>query len=112
VASTAAQSPTATPSTPAACSSALAPAHDREKCRPLAALNAPVGSFLADLFGTLSPQLRRLRGKEAYAAVRHDVDNLQFKDAARALDGWSAAAASAAAAASVPAIVARHADAG
>jgi HPt (histidine-containing phosphotransfer) domain-containing protein len=52
-----------------------------------------------DYVHTVSPQLRRLLGKQSYVAVRHHIDNLQFNDASRMLDDWSASAAPAIAAA-------------
>jgi len=37
-------------------------------------------------FASISPQLRRHLGKASYDAVRDHVDNLEFTDAADALD--------------------------
>jgi len=47
-----------------------------------------------DYFGTVSPQLRRLLGQHSYAALRHQVENLQFTNAANALDTWTASSVS------------------
>jgi HPt (histidine-containing phosphotransfer) domain-containing protein len=39
-----------------------------------------------DRFTSISPQLRRLLGKDSYEVVRNHIDNLQFRDAANALE--------------------------
>jgi hypothetical protein len=37
-------------------------------------------------FAELAPQLRQQLGKESFAVVREQIDNLQFDDAAKILD--------------------------
>jgi len=39
-----------------------------------------------DRFGSISPQLRRVLSKDSYELVRGHIENLQFSDAARALE--------------------------
>ena len=39
-----------------------------------------------DRFSSISPQLRRLLNKDSYERVRDHIDNLQFSDAAEALE--------------------------
>jgi HPt (histidine-containing phosphotransfer) domain-containing protein len=39
-----------------------------------------------DRFSSVSPQLRRLLSKDSFALVRDHIDNLQFSDAANALE--------------------------
>jgi PAS domain S-box-containing protein len=53
-----------------------------------------------DYFSAVAPQLRQLLGKQSFLNVQRHVDNLQFKEAARALEAWSVATASA-----VPAVL-------
>jgi hypothetical protein len=40
-----------------------------------------------DQFGSMSPQLRRVLGKDSYEQVRDHIENLQFNDAAKVLEG-------------------------
>ena len=40
----------------------------------------------SERFGSISPQLRRLLSKESYELVRGHIENLQFSDAAKALE--------------------------
>jgi hypothetical protein len=39
-----------------------------------------------DRFGSISPQLRRVLSEDSYELVRGHIENLQFSDAARALE--------------------------